>query len=121
MTASSWAGSARTSSAVLTCSSCRRAYAHTVYLSVQHSTTLLGVHKPEAAVRIFDLSLGLRRQLCLRRPGMRVGADRQAEYRCGVLERTAPVGEVIGTPRVAGPPRPDVQVELVHPGFTPII
>src|SRR6185312_8681782 len=71
---------------------------HTVYLSVQHSTTAAapprsranqaifpagrrssGVDQSEAAIGVLDLGLGLVGQLGLRRPGMRICTYRQAQ------------------------------------------
>src|ERR1700744_3258437 len=67
------------------------------------------------------MSLGLRRQLCLRRSGMRIGTDRQAEYRRGVLERATPMGEVIGPARIASEPQSEVDLELIETRFTAVI
>src|SRR5690606_31402607 len=64
-----------------------------------------------------DLDLRLLRQLRLRRPGMRMVTDGQTEHGGGVLERPAPVGEVVRTPRITGEPRTQIEFQLIHPGL----
>jgi hypothetical protein len=83
--------------------------------SLNHKSDGLGIDEPEATIGFLDLRLGLRRQLRLRRPGMGIRTHRQTQQRRGVLERATPVGEIIRSPRVAGPPGSEVDPNWSRP------
>src|SRR5205085_9940005 len=68
-----------------------------------------------------DLLLRRFRQDSLRRPRVRVVADRQADDRGRVPERLTPVREVVRASRIAREPATDFPADLVEPGVERVL